>query len=224
MVKRFKELSKGKKTLVIFISVLFLPITLTFGGVGLIFNGFKSKNFKSLIGGLALMVLSLVMFNPLGSHDREVSTKEKEIVSTSSEVNTTEVKEEDTSIPSIAAKTLKDGQVLDIQYSDIEEQNPLIIKVKLSDNLTNKFMIRGAFMDAQKVIKALEPEHSNNISKYGFWFVTDLTDKYGNVEEGKVLSFEYNRETLDKINWDNMYTDMFMDLAENAWVHPALTK
>lgn len=224
MVKRFKELSKGKKALVVFISVLFLPITLTFGGVGLIFNGFKSKNFKSLIGGLALMVLSLVMFNPLGSHDREVSTKEKEIVATSSEVNTTEVKEEDTSIPSIAANTLKEGQVLDIQYSDIEEQNPLIIKVKLSDNLTNKFMIRGAFMDAQKVIKALEPEHSNNISKYGFWFVTDLTDKYGNVEEGKVLSFEYNRETLDKINWDNMYTDMFMDLAENTWVHPALTK
>lgn len=220
MLKRFNELSKGKKILVGFISVIFLPITLVVLGISLIFNGAKSKNFKSLVGGLALMFLSVFAFCPPGLSSSDVASKESD-VQTSNTENTIDKK---TSISSIVTDKLKEGQVLDVKYSDIAEKNPLILKVKLSDNLTNEFIIKGAFMDAKKVMETLEPEYSNSISTYDFWFVTDLTDQYGNVEEGKVLSFEYNRETLDKINWDNMNTEMLMNLAENTWVHPSLTK
>ena len=50
----------------------------------------------------------------------------------------------------------------------------------------------------------------------------NLVDKYGNESQDKVLSFDYDDNDIDKINWDNMYTDKFMELAKNEWIHPAL--
>ena len=45
---------------------------------------------------------------------------------------------------------------------------------------------------------------------------------YGNEEDGKVLSFDMSKETVEKINWDNITTDNLIALSENVFMHPDL--
>ena len=143
-------------------------------------------------------------------------SNDKETAETKEEVEV-EVSKED-QMKEVAKSVLKD-ELLDFTLN--EDNGAVVIKAELSDNFTNNFIIKGGYMEAEKIVKSLN-EKFDNIETYDFWFVMNLVDKYGNESQDKVLSFDYDDNDIDKINWENMYTDRFMELAKNEWIHPAL--
>ena len=51
-----------------------------------------------------------------------------------------------------------------------------------------------------------------------------LTDQYGNVKNGEVMRVMMNRETLDKINFENFSVDDISIIADDYYEHAALSE
>ena len=247
-MKKFKELSKGKKAIVIILGILALPLTLLLLSLISLFKNVKNKKIgKSIISCILVFITSAFAYgaycvettettnqeNQLQSNkpeqdnkeDKENSSPKKETeVSVEETVIKEEVQKEKTKVSDEEAmikiaKKIAGDKFIELNYN--EDIDTVIVKLELGDNFTNGFIIKGGYMNAEKIIKAINEKY-DNVSTYDFWFVMDLVDAYGNESKDKVLSFDYDDETIEKINWDNMYTDKFMELANNEWVHPVL--
>lgn len=248
-MKKFREMSKIQKAIIIILGIVFIPITLILLSTRGLINSIKSKQIiKAIISGVCVLVTVSFAIGIYGdiepiekpqteivstdktSKDKEetkaeTETKEevKEEKNKSNDKETAETKEEvevskEDKMKEVAKSVLKD-ELLDFTFN--EDNGAVVIKAELSDNFTNNFMIKGGYIDAEKIVKSLNEEF-DSINTYDFWFVSTLIDKYGNESQDKVLSFDYDDNDIDKINWKNMYTDRFMELANNEWIHPAL--
>ena len=52
------------------------------------------------------------------------------------------------------------------------------------------------------------------------WCTWDCIDAYGNKENVRVWSVEFDEPTLAEINWGNMYGEKFMKLGHDVWILP----
>ena len=52
------------------------------------------------------------------------------------------------------------------------------------------------------------------------WCTWDCIDAYGNKDNVRVWSTEFDELTLAKINWENMYGEKFMKLGHDTWIFP----
>lgn len=256
-MKKFREMSKIQKVLIIALGIAFLPIALILLSVRALVSSIKSKKtIRAIISGVCVFVTVLFSIGVYGdiepiekpqteiktdaisanetsknSEETKTETKDKDQDQDKEKEKETQPKDKETQktkkevkvskedqMESIAKGVLKD-ELLDFTFN--EDNGTVIIKAELSENFTNNFIIKGGYIEAEDIIKALN-EKFDDIKTYDFWFVMNLVDKYGNESQDKVLSFDYDDNDIDKINWDNMYTDKFIELANNKWIHPAL--
>ena len=52
------------------------------------------------------------------------------------------------------------------------------------------------------------------------WCTWDCVDAYGNEDNVRVWSVEFDEPTLAEINWENMYGEKFMKLGREVWILP----
>ena len=104
----------------------------------------------------------------------------------------------------------------------VGDSQPVVFILKMNDNLSKNFMLKGAYLNAKDIIKSVYAVAGDKITSYQFVFNFPLVDMYGNEEDGKVLSFDMSKETVEKINWDNITTDNLIALSENVFMHPDL--
>jgi hypothetical protein len=111
------------------------------------------------------------------------------------------------------------------EFNWSESDKTLIIQWALNDNLSQDLIMVGVQTDITDMLKVI----STSGLLPEFQFVTfvgtfPLVDKFGNVTEDRVVTANYNKSTVDKINWDNfLYTNIF-DIAELSFIHPAMTQ
>ena len=210
--------------------ILFFPVGL--------FTMFKYKKFNKVIRIIVTIFFGFILVGNLSSNGETTANKtenqqavqqdvEKPKEESSTTVEETPVETKKSTKDIITASIPKSiKNVTQVNYVEGLEgdKSPVVFIMNLSDNITSNFMIKGAYLDAKAIIQAVDAKVGDKISSYQFMFNTKFMDKYGNESEGKALSFDYSKDTIDKINWDKILTDNFIDLSENKFVHPALTK
>ena len=72
------------------------------------------------------------------------------------------------------------------------------------------------------LVSALEEMKENDMlpTTLSVWCTWDCVDAYGNEENVRVWSTEFDELTLAKINWENMYGEKFMKLGHDTWILP----
>ena len=72
------------------------------------------------------------------------------------------------------------------------------------------------------LVSALEEMKENDMlpTTLSVWCTWDCIDAYGNKENVRVWSVEFDELTLAKINWENMYGEKFMKLGHEVWILP----
>ncbi|MCP1180550.1 MULTISPECIES: hypothetical protein [Bacillus] len=105
-----------------------------------------------------------------------------------------------------------------------EATNDKIALITLSgkDNLTNNMIKKGMWKDTSDMLKDIAKE--KDISEVVFFWKFELEDAYGNKKNDNVMKITYNRETLDKINFDNFSFNNIPTTATQYWQHPAIDK
>ena len=72
------------------------------------------------------------------------------------------------------------------------------------------------------LVLALEEMKENDMlpTTLSVWCTWDCVDAYGNKDNVRVWSTEFDELTLAKINWENMYGEKFMKLGHDTWILP----
>ena len=72
------------------------------------------------------------------------------------------------------------------------------------------------------LVSALEEMKENDMlpTTLSVWCTWDCIDAYGNKDNVRVWSTEFDELTLAKINWENMYGEKFMKLGHDVWILP----
>lgn len=105
-----------------------------------------------------------------------------------------------------------------------EAPNDKIALITLSgkDNLTSNMIKKGMWKDTSDMLKDIAKE--KDISEVVFFWKFELEDTYGNKKNENVMKITYNRETIDKINFDNFSFNNIPTTANQYWQHPAVEK
>lgn len=201
-------------------------------------NFFKSKAGKITIIVGIIVVLSFFyalgtgkLNNNLESDEIEqtsdttttisLSTSEKPVEATnaSEKTETTPLSSENiTSTITDAEETeskykLKTGELLDVKEID----NVLIIKAKITSQLTNKLTIAQNYHNVEDIIKN---QGGDEFSEIQYWAVADMS----NGEESKVISFTVSSEVIEGTSSGDIVAIQYPDLVTDLWILPSLTE
>ena len=72
------------------------------------------------------------------------------------------------------------------------------------------------------LVSALREMKENDMlpTTLSVWCTWDCVDAYGNEDNVRVWSVEFDEPTLAEINWENMYGEKFMKLGHDVWILP----
>ena len=72
------------------------------------------------------------------------------------------------------------------------------------------------------LVSALREMKENDMlpTTLSVWCTWDCVDAYGNEDNVRVWSVEFDEPTLAEINWENMYGEKFMKLSHEVWILP----
>jgi hypothetical protein len=98
------------------------------------------------------------------------------------------------------------------------------IKYRLDDNFTTGMIKFGMFNDAMHFLKELYNSPAcDSIVRCVLVPHFPFEDSYGNSSWTQVAIIGMDRETAQRINWQNMHTDRFKSfllMNDNLWLHP----
>jgi hypothetical protein len=110
------------------------------------------------------------------------------------------------------------------------DPNKKIVKVRYDCGMawdSKQFMIRSTIVDLEIIYNLFK---NPNVNKLVLESTANFTDKYGNDNQDIGLSVTFNRETAQKINYDNFihsippYYQKLLDIAESYKIHPGVLK
>ncbi|MFE5392578.1 hypothetical protein [Bacillus thuringiensis] len=160
-----------------------------------------------------------------GTHDK----KEKEKKNAAKEVsveNKQEKKKEDLledKVKKAVNKKLKEKNVESVKVSDkpnTANLNEKIVLITAGENsgVTINLTKWGMWKNTIDILKELKDE--KNISEIEFNYKFPMIDTYGNKSKEIVMKITLDRETLDKINYDNLPKENLPIIAKKYWTHP----
>lgn len=151
-----------------------------------------------------------------GTHDKKEKEK-KNAVKEVTAVNKQELKKEESledKVKKAVNKKFEEKSVESIQVNDKVVQ----ITVEGKNGLTVESRKTGMWKDTITILKELKNE--KNISEITFNYTFPTIDTYGNKSKEIVMKITLDRETLDKINYDNLPRENLPIIAKKYWMHP----
>ena len=115
------------------------------------------------------------------------------------------------------ADDVLDDRATEARY--VEDTGFISIEFQIRDSFTNNQRKFGFLSDAHDYTEQIQNEDFDRILFSSFF---DTRDQYGNVENTKVATLDMNKETVDKINFDNIIPDDMENIADEIYFHPAL--
>lgn len=156
--------------------------------------------------------------------DKEKKKQEKEVAA-----QPVEKKEEslEDKVKKLASNEFGKEKVESVKVNDnlgTEDTNDKIVLItaEAKENVSANFTKKGMWIATISILKDLKDE--KNISEISFFYKYPLVDQYGNEKKDNVMKITLNRETLDKINYDNFIHNNLPKIVNQYWEHPALSK
>ena len=143
--------------------------------------------------------------NTESNSKEEIETDEKENTTTE-KAKTAETKEENTI-------KLKFGELLST-HEDTENSR-IVIKAKITPNLTNKMTIQ---QNAHSIEDFILNQGGDKYTEIQYWAVADMTDG----SEAKVISFTLDNDLIKKVKNRQVVATTLLDNVSELWILPSL--
>lgn len=124
----------------------------------------------------------------------------------------------------LAAQEVYRDDLISVTWQEVDNQKDMIvIWCEFSDNFTNQMRRDGFMLDAKNMFKRIAQLGKDGLVEYGSCYIVGRTtylDNYGNEFDGNAMEIRLKASDLAKINWDNVNSDMLVNLATTYAVHP----
>ena len=172
--------------------------------------------------GFLIFVFALIL-TPSTDSDSQVQLNNKEQSVNITKPTPTPTPSDDDVLARIVTRTLGSSnreveRVKSITLDDLERH--LVIEWSINDNLTGGLRKYGAKKDVLNVLRAVR-DSNIDVSRVTMRGSRSLIDIYGNANEGDVVRVSYDKDTMDRVNFDNVRTDNAWIIADESWIHPA---
>jgi hypothetical protein len=94
------------------------------------------------------------------------------------------------------------------------------VVLPFGDNWNNEYILMGARTDATDIFKELFKD--GRVNSVTVKMQVPLVDKYGNENTGIATTYTMTSATAAKIKWDSFNDDNLDDIADYAYIHPAM--
>lgn len=190
----------------------------------------KSKKVITIAGLVGVLLIAIAMPTVLKDIDEQekidqAAAEEKQRKETGAKTAKEEAEKNapiDEKIEKVVADTLgaktntKKDRVHKVEvFDDVAN-----VWINSDDNLTTNLAKKGMWRDTFDVLEELAD--FDDITLYQIVWMATLTDKYGEESEGKIMSLDFPREVIDKINFENVDYNNAPTIAEDYWEHNAL--
>ena len=116
----------------------------------------------------------------------------------------------DEKIEAVANDVFDEG-AMETNY--FEPTDHIDVKFQMSDGFTTSMTKRFFLIDVTEFIEQIQNEDFGSIYFGGY---SNMVDKYGDVENYEIANIEMNKETIDKINFENFYFKNLPDIADDV--------
>lgn len=110
--------------------------------------------------------------------------------------------------------------IVSVEY--VEADGEAIVKVRNESFWSAGSLRETLYMDAADLLKELHK--IDGLQTVNLQAYSPLTDKYGNTEDGLIMTTQFYSETLAKINYDNINPKNIPDIADVHWQHADMNK
>ena len=97
----------------------------------------------------------------------------------------------------------------------------VLVYLKGKDNLSINMIKTGMLIESCDILQYLQPREE--MSEITIFWSFPLVDNYGNTKDETVLKINFDKATLDKINFDNFDYNKIPDIANDCFIHLALS-
>lgn len=108
---------------------------------------------------------------------------------------------------------------IQLNYNDLLDVTTtggrIVIKAKVSPNMTVELMRNGCFFDVYEAIQEYGLEQYDEIQ---YWAVADMTDG----SEQKVISYTVTKDVMEKVADGSIVENKLIDNATDVWLAPAM--
>jgi len=125
-------------------------------------------------------------------------------------------------------KTVKEGKIID--NAGNETKNDKIVELGITPDTFWNETDYAEMMGATIISYSEQLFKNNNVSQVRIIGYTAFTDEYGNEEEEAAVRISWDKETAQKVDYENFYDLVLTDytrsykLANNYYIHPAIHK
>lgn len=149
--------------------------------------------------------------------EKATDNSEKEKKSGPSETDSKE--DADISIDETLENAIADviGKDRIITYTYFEGYVTIIALAK--ENLTNGLTLSALQLDTIDILE--QAADIDEVDTVSFVWKLPTEDSYGNDAEAIIVKEEFERDTIDRINFDNINADKISDIADSYDVHPS---
>jgi len=167
---------------------------------------------KTKIGLIALTVVFFILFGVSSDASKQNKTQNKPDTSKSTE-KTVEKATPTKSPQEIFEETLSKTVDSNMSYRGIKTENAdpdrpkdtkmITVSVDVKSIFNKSSFLRTTGKVSSKVFQTVFSNSSLNGYDVFVWYYGETTDKYGNKEDGVILTYAMDKGTYSKINWQN---------------------
>lgn len=110
--------------------------------------------------------------------------------------------------------------IVSVEYNEADGE--AIVKVREDSFWSAGSLRETLYVNAADLLKALHK--IDGLQTVNLQAYSPLTDKYGNTEDGLIMTTQFYSETLAKINYDNLNPKNIPDIADIHWQHADMNK
>ena len=175
----------------------------------------KQKKGNPVIGCLSLIIIILCIVFIVNILTNESSNIDKSL---DIEIDPTSLTLEEL-VDYAVDKTRVEKEKITIN-NDLGKGEGKIIRIDLKgkSRITTNSTRNNMFMEATDIFKILQG--NEEISSVTIWWSLELVDTYGNISEPNVMRIHIDKETLDKINFENFNFNNILTVADSYFEHP----
>ena len=182
----------------------------------------KSKIVKIVGYVLYAFIILMIIGAMAPSEDTGATTSdvsEDKETTTSDAKNTADV-ESSGVLTAADVEDMLPGGVGDPVDVTVDEEDVNIVMPFKDNAFGSEYILMGTRDDAVDIFKKLFKD--SRVSSVTVSSQVPLVDKYGNDKTGTGTRYMMTSSTATKINWDNFNNDNLVDVADSAYIHPAM--
>lgn len=105
------------------------------------------------------------------------------------------------------------------------EEGTLWVRVNTNVGWAEKDTLTGIYMDTLKITEAIRDQKLlGDATEVDITFYTPLTDPYGKTEDDVIVEIGLTKETIAKIDFNNMLYKNVPTISDYYWEHPLFSK